>query len=73
MTREELHEEVAQHQKECQTKLDSVYVEVAYSGVKGFEYNNCTEEDAKRWAVEDFYSEKLSSRDVSIDECEVSK
>lgn len=68
MTREEYYNDCKQYEKKATVKLPSVMVSVEFSGVIMFEYENCTEEQAIEMAKEDFKSERLSHRDVTIDD-----
>ena len=68
MTREEFYNDCKQEVKKATVKLPSVIVSVEFSGDLMLEYENCTEEQAIEMAKEDFKSERLSHRDVTIDD-----
>lgn len=68
MTREEYYNDCKQEGKKEAVKLPFVTVSVEFGGVLYFEYENCTEEQAIEMAKEDFKSERLSHRDVTIDD-----
>lgn len=68
MTRKEFYEDCEQAEKESTTKRENITIQVSYSGGVEYEYENCTLDEALEMAEEDFRSERLSHRDVSIDE-----
>lgn len=69
MTREEVYADCVQAEKEATVTRKKIIVEVAYSGVQGFEYEDCTLEEAIYSAKQDFWSEYAGMLDnVQIDE-----